>query len=115
MKKLQIPPNSLFMFRTQKRLHESVAKHNWRMWPVQFDLRHILAELVRQAGFEGIIYRSSKGPNDCVALFPDQMAGGSFVELTDPAPPEVAHVRLDEATASHLDGWDSVAPNMRPR
>lgn len=37
-KKLQIPPNSLFMINTPLRIHESVAKHNWRLWPAQFGL-----------------------------------------------------------------------------
>ena len=116
-KKLQIPPNSLFMINTPLRIHESVAKHNWRLWPAQFGLpapSHILADLVRQAGFEGIIYRSSKAPGDCVAIFPDRMASGSFVELSDTAPSDVKHVRLDEMTASELEGWESVVPSMRP-
>ncbi len=104
------------MINTPLRIHESVSKQNWRLWPAQFGLpapSHILADLVRRAGFEGIIYRSSKAPGDCVAIFPDRMAGGSFVELSDTASSDVKHVRLDEMTASELDGWESVVPSMR--
>lgn len=117
-KKLQIPPQGLLMADTAKRIHETVSKHNWRMWPAQFGLpapSHIVADLVRQAGFEGILYRSSKGPSDCIALFPDLLASGSFIELADSAPPQVDHVRLDEETANKLAGWDSVSPSLRPR
>lgn len=118
MKKLQIPSHALHMANNAKRIHDTVSKHNWRMWPVQFGLpapSHILADLVRQAGYEGIIYRSSKGPGDCVALFPDQLASASFVELADAGPPQVAHSRLDELTASKLNGWDSVDSAKRLR
>lgn len=117
-KKLQIPPRGLFMSHTPRQMHEMVAKYNWRMWPAQFGLpapSHILADFVRQAGFEGILYRSSKGPGDCIALFTDRLASGSFVELIDPPPPGTRHTRLDDHTAEMLAGWESVPANIRPR
>lgn len=117
-KKLQIPPRGLFMAHTPRQMYDMVAKYNWRMWPAQFGLpapSHILADLVRQAGFEGIIYRSSKGPGDCIALFTDRLTSGSYVELIDSPPPGTHHSRLDDQTAAFLAGWESVPANMRPR
>ena len=39
---------------------------------------------VKQAGFEGIIYPSTKGEGECIALFPDQLEGSdSYLELSD--------------------------------
>lgn len=118
MKKLQIPPQGLVMANTPKRIHESVVKHNWRVWPVQFGLpspSHILANLIREAGFEGIIYPSSKGPGDCIALFPDKIGDSSFIELEDEAPARVKHTRLDETNSLLLTGWDSVSPTHASR
>lgn len=103
--KLQIPPQSLFMAHTPRQLHQMVCQHNWRQWPVQFGLpgpSQILADLIRQAGYEGIVYRSSKGPADCMALFPDRLTDGSFIELADAAPAGVVHRRLDMDSAAEL-------------
>lgn len=118
MKKLQIAPHGLMMANTPQRIHDTVTKHNWRVWPVQFGLpspSHILADLVREAGFEGILYQSSKGPGDCIALFPDKMTDTSFVALSHAAPAQVKHIRLDAKTAADLAGWASVARHLDPR
>jgi len=115
--RLQIPPHALFMAHSPKQVHEMVAKHNWRIWPVQFDLpapSQILADLIRRAGFEGILYRSSKGPADCVALFPDQLSAGTFVELADAAFSGVVHQSLDSTTCDELCGWSSIPARNRP-
>ena len=116
--KLQIPPHGLFMAQTPPQLHRMVCQHNWRQWPVQFGLpgpSQILADLIRQAGYEGILYRSSKGPADCLAVFPDQLAKASFVELADAAHPGVKHRRLDTDSASALSGWAELRPSQAPR
>lgn len=115
-KRLQVSPQAVFMAHTPKQVHEMVVKHNWRLWPVQFGLpapSHIMADLVRRAGFEGILYRSSKGPRDCVALFPDQLATDSFVELTDRPFDGVVHRRLDADTCDMLCGWESIPARSR--
>lgn len=116
-RKLSIPPSGLTMVQTGAGLYKAVAEHNWRQMPVQFGLpapTHIVAELVRAAGFEGILYRSTKGPGDCLAVFPDRLCSGSFVELADEPPPNVAHRRLDEESAPQLCGWEAVPHQFRP-
>lgn len=105
--KLKIKPNDLRMITTGKQLFDVTAVHNWRVLPVQFGLpaqSHILAELIRAAGYEAIAYQSSKGHGMCLAIFVDRLAKGSFIELEDVGPAGAIR-RLDETTAEELAGW----------
>ncbi|MCG8477244.1 MAG: hypothetical protein MI784_17395, partial [Cytophagales bacterium] len=57
------------------------------------------------AGFDGIIYASTKGPKACVALFPTNFPGSeSHVELADDAPRGTTHTRLDQETWREIAG-----------
>ena len=106
------------MVHTARQAHDAVLKHNWRIGPIQFGLpspSQILAELIRAAGFEAILYQSTKGPGRCVAVFPDRLHNTSFVELADAAPPEVRHRRSDADSAIDLAGWDTVASQFKAR
>lgn len=117
-KNLGFATNALSMARSVKQIYDAALKENWRMLPIQFGLpakSHVLAELVRAAGFEAILYQSSKGPGNCLAVFPDLLAAGSFVELIDAAPPGVRHSRLDSESATVLAGWQSLPPHFRSR
>ena len=116
--KLRIPNTALSMIRTGPQLHDSVLTHNWRMRPVQFGLpapSHTLAELVGAAGFEAILFRSTKGDGRCLAVFPDLLVSGSFVALADAAPQEARNTRLDVNSADELAGWDTLPAQKRPR
>ena len=77
----------------------------WATDPIQFGLpsnSQIFARLVRDAGFEGILYKSTKGRGICAALFPDKWNDSdSYVELKDKAPPETIS-RLDQSSAPKL-------------
>lgn len=118
MKKLGLRDADFFMLKTARQLFDAVLKENWRAYPRQFGLpaaSQTLAELIRAAGYEAILYQSSKGPGKCLAVFPDRLLRGSFVELADAAPQGVKHERLDNATAAELCGWDAVAPQFRAR
>lgn len=114
-KKLRMKAADLSMIQNGQGLYEAVLKHNWRVQPAQFGLparSHILAELVRAAGFEAILYKSTMGPGKCLAVFPDQLSGSAHIELEDKAPPEVRHTRLDENSAGDLAGWHILPPNI---
>jgi hypothetical protein len=116
-KRLKIPENGLTMVKSSKQLYDVTVAQNWRILPVQFGLpapSHVLAEMIRAAGFEAIIYPSSKGGRNCAAIFPDALAPGSFVELLDASPPGIIHARLDIETAEDLEGWEDVGCK-RPR
>ncbi len=117
-KRLRIKHNDLRMITTSQQLYDAVLTKNWRMRPVQFGLpapSHTLAELIRAAGFEAVLYRSTKGQGRCLAVFPDQLTSKSFVELADAAPAAVKWPRLDIDTADDLAGWDSLPTQKRPR
>lgn len=115
--KLSIPPRSLSMIQTGTQLYQAAVQTNWRGLPAQFGLpapSQSLAELVREAGFDGILYRSTKGAGRCVAVFPDRISSGSFIELADAAPPGVHQTRLDQSSSDELAGWDSLPRRSRP-
>lgn len=117
-KKLKIADGDFRSVKTAKQAYDAVLKFNWRIAPIQFGLpspSQILAELIRAAGFEAILFQSSKGPGKCLAVFPDNLFDGSFVELTDVPPDGVTHRRLDATSAVELAGWDSVAHQLRAR
>lgn len=118
MKRLKIANKDLLMVKTGKQLHDLVTRKNWRVKPVQFGLPaegHIIAELVRLAGFAGILYQSTKGTGRCLALFPQQLGNGSSVELRDAPPPGVRYPRLSSDTADELAGWDALPVHERAR
>jgi hypothetical protein len=116
-RKLSIPRGGLTMIQTSQSLFKAMVQINWRQLPVQFGLpspTHIIAELLRAAEVEAILYRSTKSGGDCLAIFPDKLASGSYVELADASPSAVRHVRLDEASAQDLCGWEAVPRQFRP-
>ena len=117
-KQLLISNSGITMIQTGQQLYDAVLKHNWRTLPIQFGLptqSHTLAELIRAAGFEAILYRSTKGPGRCLAVFPDLLDSSSFVELVDTPPSGVQYSRLDSDSAEALAGWDALPPQLRPR
>ena len=118
MKSLRIPPKLLWMIATGQQLYDAVLTYNWRTLPIQFGLPasgHTLAELVRAAGFEAILYRSTKGKGRCLAIFPDLLGSHSHVELADVAPAGVTRLRLDASSGEYLAGWDTLPSQRRPR
>lgn len=116
--KMNIKNGSCFMVQTGKQIHDMIFKQNWRLLPRQFGLpaqSQTLAELIRAAGFEAILYQSSKGPKRCLAVFPDHMMEESYIKLSDEAPKEVLYPRLDIKSSPYLEGWDSVPRQLRNR
>ncbi|MDI1245182.1 MAG: RES family NAD+ phosphorylase [Rhodoferax sp.] len=115
-KKLRMKPTDLLMIQSGQALYDAVLKHNWRIQPAQFGLparSHILAELIRSAGFEAILYKSTMGPGKCIAIFPDKVSDSAHVALVDKAPPEVKHTRLDDNSSGILAGWHILPSNLR--
>ena len=116
-KKLQIPASQLFMMRKGAQFWEAAVKQNWRVQPVQFGLpsqSQLLAALIRRAGYEAIVYPSSKAPGRCVAVFPEQLQAGSFVALQDKPPYDDTVTVLDAGTADALAGWEILPAQQRP-
>ena len=70
---------------------------------MQYDLPanpQIYGRLLLDAGFEAVVYASTRGLGPCVAVFVENLvAGESFLELSDDEPPGVKVSRLDTDTA----------------
>ena len=110
-KKLGISTRALSMVRTGPHLHAAALHLNWRALPAQFGLpapSQVLAELIREASFDGILYSSTKGSGRCVAIFPDRLSADSYVELADAAPPTATLTRLTQTNGHQLAGWDTL-------
>ncbi|MDP1742125.1 MAG: RES family NAD+ phosphorylase [Polaromonas sp.] len=117
-RKMNIQNNACYMVQNARQVYDAMLKHNWRQWPVQFGLpsqSQIVAELIRAAGFEAILYKSTKGPHNCLAVFPDLLQDGSFIALTDEPPESVLYRRLDAESATELEGWDSLPKQQRKK
>lgn len=115
-RELKFDRNTFFMVKTGQQLFNAAVKQNWRVLPTQFGLpapSQILAELVRDAGYEAILYPSSKGSGRCLAVFPANLGDDSFVQLMDEAPSEKTTKRLDQSTAAVLEGWDAIPRQFR--
>lgn len=97
-------------------LWRAVLEYNWRQLPVQFGLpsqSQIFAQLVRDAGYEAILYPSTKSEGLCLAVFADKLQDASYVELQDPSPAYVEQPRLDSTTAIHLAGFECLPSQAR--
>lgn len=70
-----------------KLLMSMCLDHNWRTIPYLFDIPsspQVFGGLVRDAGFAGIVYPSTKGKDKCLVLFPENFDDESKVSIKDP-------------------------------
>jgi RES domain-containing protein len=115
-KKLKISDSNKIMIQNGQQLHTAIVKNNWRVWPMQFGTpapSQTMAELIKAAGYEGILYPSSKGPGRCLVVFPENFSDLSHIDLVGPAPSASTITRLDSNTSTSLEGWDSIPRNRR--
>lgn len=115
-KKLKISDSKKIMIQNGQQLHYAIVKNNWRVWPMQFGIpapSQTMAELIKAAGYEGILYPSSKGTGKCLAVFPENLSDLSHIDLIGPAPSAETITRLDSNTSTSLEGWDSIPKNRR--
>lgn len=115
-KKLKISDSKKIMIQNGQQLHTAIVKNNWRVWPMQFGTpapSQTMAELIKAAGYEGILYPSSKGPGRCLVVFPENFSDLSHIDLVGPAPSASTITRLDSNTSTSLEGWDSIPRNRR--
>lgn len=101
------------LIRTPAKLQANLQDMNWRAWPAQFGLpspSQRFGLLLKWAGYEGILYRSSKQPGStCIAVLTSNICSErTFIQLADGYPPAVMHNRLDLSSADALCGWEHV-------
>jgi hypothetical protein len=117
-KNLKLGKADGLLIRTAARLQINMQEVNWRAWPQQFGLpapSQRFGEFLRLAGYEGVIYRSTKlASGSCITIFPSNIdSDRTFVELQDPAHDGVKVTRLDIDSADGLCGWEHVRPHRR--
>jgi hypothetical protein len=85
-------------------LKRAVSEPNWRGWPRQHGLPascQIFGELAWSAGYEGLLYPSSKKGGECLAVFPQNLEKSeSSVQLQHEGPPGVI-TTLDASNWRH--------------
>lgn len=72
------------LIKSPSQLVKNILAENWSVMPTQFDIpaaSQIFGQLAKNAGIEGILYRSKFTGKNCLAVFPDNLAGSSQVEL----------------------------------
>jgi hypothetical protein len=99
-KKVRVkPPYLVTNFPLMKR---ALLATDWQAMPAQYQIPanpQIFGRLIRDAGYEGIIYPSVRGHGKCVALFPENFSGSdSYLELSDEPPDGTICGRLDSQT-----------------
>jgi hypothetical protein len=99
-KRLSIPPP--FVSQNPKQLLMAIMDRNWRGFSMHIDYpsnsQHF-GQIAHGAGLEGILYRSTKNGDRCLAIFPENFKNSdSYVELTDAAPTGQKVRRLDRNT-----------------
>jgi hypothetical protein len=89
-------------------LKKSLLAPNWRYYPTQYGIPanpQIFGRLLRDAGFEAVIYPSSVGSDKSIAIFPENFDhSDSYVELMDDAPASVLHRKLNRSNWKLLSG-----------
>lgn len=115
-KQLKISDSNKIMIQNGQQLHTAIVKNNWRIWPIQFGIpapSQTMAELIKSAGYEGILYPSSKGSGRCLVIFPENLSDLSHVDLIGNAPSAETITCLDSSSSTSLEGWDSIPRNKR--
>lgn len=83
-------------------LKKTLLAHNWRLYPSQYEIPanpQVFGRLILDAGFDGIMYPSTKGSKNCIVLFPANFAeSDSYVEVADAPPPGATNLRLDSSS-----------------
>ena len=83
-------------------LKQGLLAKDWRAMPSQLQMPatpQVLGRLIMDAGFDGVIYPSTKGQGRCVAIYPENFDGSdSYLEIADAYPKEARCTRLDSQT-----------------
>lgn len=92
--------------RSQQQLKATLLAEDWRFMPSNHGLPanpQVFGTFLREAGFEGVLYKSTRSSGKCAAIFPDTLTPqASFVALADAAPKGTEHVRLDNKNWKHF-------------
>ena len=86
---------------TPDQLLGSFMNDSWKSWPVHFNVpanSQVFAQMVVEAGFEGILYRSAKGADKCLAVFTRQVGNSdSRIAVSGGCPPGTRFLEITAA------------------
>lgn len=89
--KAGLSPRSLVT--SAEMMTQSLYEQNWRGWPRQHGIPancQLFGKLAWEAGFDAILYRSTKGSGRCLAVFPQNLdKSDTRIWLHDTPPPNV--------------------------
>lgn len=88
------------LLRSIAELKKTLLEPDWRRMPMQFDVPancQLFGDLISLAGIEAIRYPSKLTGSDCLAVYPQNFSGDSFIALDGPLPSEDVVSRLDAA------------------
>ncbi|MGE0030712.1 MAG: RES family NAD+ phosphorylase [Steroidobacteraceae bacterium] len=90
------------LVRSPRLLQRAVLSRRWRAVPMQFDFpapSQVFGNLVKDAGYEALLYKSSQNGKRCLVVFPERLVNSdSFVDVTGDCPKEITTERLDQFT-----------------
>jgi hypothetical protein len=90
----------------RKVLFRTLLDPGWRFLPSQFGVPsnpQIFGAMIREAGFQGIMYPSARGGDRCMAVFPENLEGtDSAIRITPPHPEGLEHAELNASTWREL-------------
>ncbi len=95
-----VRPRTLIRTTQELLLRLLSAPDKWRAEPQLFGIpaaNQIFGRLVRDAGFDGILYPSQQGGTQCLAVFPQNIGtGSSRIEVVGGEPPGASHLVMDK-------------------
>ncbi|HXY79144.1 MAG TPA: RES family NAD+ phosphorylase [Candidatus Bathyarchaeia archaeon] len=95
---------SIEIITTVPKLIEVLHAPNWREWPTLYDTpaaSQIFGRISLDAQLDGILYRSVLTEKPSLAVFHQNFQNSSsYIELDDPAPPELVRRRLDSSNCN---------------
>lgn len=98
-RKAKRPPASVVKNPTE--LLNTFMRTDWKSWPVHFDVpanSQVFAQMLVEAGFEGVLYRSAKGGDRCLAIFTRQLGNSdSHISVHGECPAGATMLELNAA------------------
>jgi len=87
------------IIKTPADLLSTFLRPDWKAWPVHFDVlanSQVFAQMLVEAGFEGVLYRSARGADRCLAIFTRQLGNSdSHITVRGECPAGARMLELD--------------------
>ena len=91
---------------TASELKDYFMSSNWRYLPVQFGIpfySQVFGELLKTAGFDGVLYPSDKGDGQCIAIFVENLENSdTHIHIKGNPPADTVNTILDSSTWKDL-------------